>query len=225
MSKKVDTGKMPEKIMAVARYHSDLLVELNNTKNRNQIIESGLKILGKHFGAYLDNLARREHLSFHHVYETGRTGDESARLFSYTINNANGVPTLQFNLKEASMPEKSGQVFKRKAFIMEDGTPLTINPKRGKLLVFQLNGQDIFAKQSYVPNPGGTAVQGSFANAFNSYIENTADSVLTDMGFYDKINSMMEKESEDALSKISNGRVDDTSMSKTSAKRIVRSLK
>lgn len=225
MAKKVDTGKMPEKIIAVASYHADTLIELHKTKNKNQIIDSALKIVGKHFGAYLDNLARANPMSFHHVYETGQTGNQASRLFSFTIKQSNGSPSLDFSFKDASMPEKSGQVFKRKAFVMEEGTPINITPKRGKFLVFQLEGQDIFAKQSFVPNPGGDAVRGSFASAFNSYIENTADTVLTDMGFYDKINTMFEKESDAVISRINNGRINDSSMSKKTASNIVRSLK
>lgn len=225
MPKKVDTGKMPEKIMAVAQYHSDVVTKLNSGNNKSQIIESALKIVGKHFSAYIDNLARMDHMSFHHVYETGQTGNESARLFGFSIRKSSGSPELLFSFKEATASEKSGQVFKRKAFIMEEGKPLTIVPKNSSFLVFNVEGKDVFTKRSFILNPGGADVKGSFVNAFNLYMQNTANVILKDMGFYDKINNMMEKESEYALSKINKGNIDSKGMADSSINKIIRGLK
>ena len=172
---KVKSGKMPEKINAVAQYHMQMLMELHkNTQNKNSIIEAALKAIGKNFGAYLDNLARRDHSSFHHIYETGETGNESSRLFKYTIE-LSGAPSLTYEFTEATRPEKSGDVFRKKAFVMEEGIPLKIVPKRGKKLYFQVNGESVFANKVFVPNPGGTQVVGSFRKVLESYMENQAN--------------------------------------------------
>lgn len=219
---KVDTGKMPQKILAVAQYHAEVLTELHEkSNNKNSIISAGLEIIGKHFGLYLDNLARRDHMSFHHVYETGETGNENARLFKYTISGSK----ISYNFSESSKPEKSGQVFKRKAFIMEDGISVTITPKKGNFLAFQIGGEEVFSKKVFVPNPGGTKVAGSFKSAFDTYMLNNANQVLTDIGFYDRINNELVKESESTLIKINNGQLNGSAMAKTSATRIARRAK
>ena len=216
---KVDTGKMPEKIMAVAEYHSKLLTELHeNNANKNLIIESALKKIGKHFGLYLDNLARRDHMSFHHVYETGETGNENARLFKYTISGSK----INYSFSEASKPEKSGSVFKRKAFVMEEGKSITIVPKNTKFLSFQVNGEQVFSKKVFVPNPGGSRVAGSFKSAFDSYMQNNANQLLTDIGFYDRINNEIKIESDISISNINKGNLNGSGLASVSAKKIVR---
>lgn len=217
---------MPEKIIASAKYHTGLLAELhNNPKNRNMIIEGALNTIGTYFGFYMDNLARRDHMSFHHVYETDKTGQQNARLFYYTIVTNSGTPSIQYNFKTATAQEKSGQVYRRKAFIMEDGTPLTIKPRNGKYLVFDSNGEKVFAKKAYIPNPGGTQVEGAFADAFNMFMARQASSILEDMGFYDKINEGISKESDLALTRISEGNLNGISMASESANKIARRSK
>lgn len=219
---KVDTGKMPQKIIAVAQYHSQLLTELyEKSSNRTTIINSALEIIGKNFGLYLDNLARRDHMSFHHVYETGQTGNENARLFKFTISGSN----INYDFIPATSPEKSGQVFKTKAFVMEEGKSISITPKTGKFLAFQVGGQEVFSQKVFVPSPGGTRVAGSFKSAFESYMQNNANQLLTDIGFYDKIDNEIVKESDAALTNISNGNLNGSSMAKDSANRIAKRSK
>jgi hypothetical protein len=222
----VDTGKMPEKIMAAAQYHTGTLSELHNTPtNKNIVIRNALEIVGEYFGFYMDNIARRDPRSFHHVYEKDKTGQRNARLFYYTISGSGGAPSIQYSFKDATAPENSGQVFRKKAFIMEDGNPITIRPRSGKFLVFDVDGEKIFTKQSYVPNPGGTQVSGSFQRTFEDYMNRQASLMLEDVGFYDKINTEMLKESEVSLSRISSGNLNGSAMAKESANRIARRSK
>lgn len=108
---------------------------------------------------------------------------------------------------------------------MEAGQPVTIRPRNGKVLVFDLDGEKIFTKKSYVPNPGGTAVSGSFARAFNGYMNKQASMMLEDVGFYDKIDQEMLKESEVALSRISSGNLNSSGLAKESANKIARRSK
>lgn len=222
----VKTGKMPEKIIAVARYHAKVLQELHeNEKNRNQIIENALNIVGKYFNFYMDNLARRDHMSFHHVYETGKTGQENARLFYYTISKNSGTPSINYQFKDATVAERSGQVFRKKAFVMEDGSPVIIKPKNGKYLVFDMNGEKMFAKKVFNPHPGGDQVAGSFADAFNMFMARNAQQILEDMGFYDKINKEISTESDVALSRINSGNLNSEGMAVDSANKIVKKVR
>ena len=222
----VDTGKMPQKIVATAKYHTETLTELHtNPQNKSQIIKNGLNLVGQYFGFYMDNLARRDSASFHHVYENDKVGSANARLFYYTIVANSSNPSIQYTFKDATVPERSGQVFKKRAFVMEAGNPVTIKPRNGKFLVFDVDGEKVFAKKSYVPNPGGNAVSGAFARTFNSYMNKQASIMLEDVGFYDKINQEMLKESEDALSRISSGNLNSSALAKESANKIARRSK
>jgi len=222
----VDTGKMPEKIMAAAAYHTGTLSELhNNQTNKNQIIRNALEMVGEYFGFYMDNIARRDTASFHHVYEKDKTGQRNARLFYYTISGSAGAPSIQYSFKDATVAEESGQVFRKKAFMMEDGSPITIRPRAGKFLVFNIDGEKIFTKQSYVPNPGGAQVSGSFQKEFELYMNRQASLMLEDVGFYDKINREILKESELSLSRINSGNLNGSDMAKESANRIARRSK
>jgi len=222
----VDTGKMAEKIVATAKYHTETLSELhNNPQNKSQIIKNGLNLVGQYFGFYMDNLARRDSASFHHVYENDKVGNPNARLFYYTIVGGASSSSIQYTFRDATVPESSGQVFRKRAFVMEAGNPVTIKPRNGKVLVFDLDGEKIFTKKSYVPNPGGTAVSGAFERTFNSYMNKQAAMMLEDVGFYDKIDKEMLKESEVALSRISSGNLNGSAMAKESANRIARRSK
>jgi hypothetical protein len=222
----VDTGKMAEKIIATAKYHTETLTELhNNPQNRSQIIKNGLNLVGQYFGFYMDNLARRDNASFHHVYENDRVGNPNARLFYYTVIANASNPSIQYTFRDATVPENSGQVFRKRAYIMEAGQPVIIKPRNGKVLVFDLDGETIFTKKSYVPNPGGTAVSGSFARAFNGYMNKQASMMLEDVGFYDKIDQEMLKESEVVLSRISSGNLNSSGLAKESANKIARRSK
>lgn len=222
----VDTGKMPQKIIAVAEYHTGTLSELhNNSTNKNQIIKNALNTVGQYFGFYMDNIARRDPESFHHVYEKDRTGQRNARLFYYIISGSAGALSIQYSFRDASVPENSGQVFRKRAFVMEDGNPVTIKPRRGKFLVFDVDGEKVFTKKSYVPNPGGTQVSGSFERTFQDYMNRQASLMLEDVGFYDKIDKEILKESELSLSRISSGNLNSSSMAKESASKIARRSK
>jgi hypothetical protein len=223
---RVDTGKMPEKIMAVAEYHTATLSQLHTSQtNKNQIIRNALEMVGEYFGFYMDNIARRDPKSFHHVYEKDRVGQKGSRLFYYTVSGSAGAPSMQYSFRDATVPESSGQVFRKKAFVMEEGNPITIKPRSGKFLVFDIDGEKVFAKQSYVPNPGGTQVSGSFERVFEDYMNRQASLMLEDVGFYDKINREILKESELSLSRISSGNLNGSGMAKESANRIARRSK
>ena len=56
---------------------------------------------------------------------------------------------------------------------MEAGRPIRITPKTGKMLVFPgQNGKLVFTKSSFVRNPGGNAVKGSFNTHMKSWFAN-----------------------------------------------------
>lgn len=198
-----DTGQMPEKIMAMAKFHGTLLKQLqNDPATYNMIANAGARIISKYFDAYVDHVARIDSYRYHHIYEFGMTGNQSGRLFKSTIKNGN----ISYSLLEAKVPNKNGYPFSTKAFIMEAGDPITITPKRGEFLVYDLNGETIASRESYVPSPGGPYVKGAFADIFNEFFNsNLPEKALKEFKFYDTIEKALASETKKMESSVSNG--------------------
>lgn len=194
MAKKIgwETGQMPDKMMAMATFHGALLKELQqNPKVYERIANAGARIISKYFDAYVDHVARIDPYRYHHIYEFGRTGSSSARLFKSIVKNGN----ISYSLTEAKVPNKDGYPFPNKAFVMEAGEPILITPKRGEFLVYDLNGELIVSKQSYVEAPGGPFVGGAFAAIFDEFFNsNIPEKALKEFGFYDTIIKALESE-------------------------------
>lgn len=121
---------------------------------------------------YIDTNARMSPSTLHHVYEWYQTGSPSARLFDidYTVSNL-GL-SLNSKFRQSSTISKDGnKPFYDKARIMEEGVPVTISPKQGGSLRFNLSGREVFTKTPVtVYNPGGDEVQGSFENVIDQFI-------------------------------------------------------
>jgi hypothetical protein len=150
----------------------------------NSITNSGAKIISKYFEAYLDHLARADSSTYHHIYEFGMTGDKNSRLFKSKIRNG----SISYSFIDASRPNANGYMFAKKAFVMEQGDPIDIYPRQAQFLVYDLNGETVFSKHSYVRNPGGDNVSGAFQSAFTSFFNsNLPDKALKEFGFYTTI--------------------------------------
>ena len=125
----VRTGDIVEKIAAAAKFNLELAQQLSTTQ-KSRIQKYGLEMLAKYFESYVDNVARANSYKYHHIYEFNETGNKSSRLFVGAINGNN--PTLSYSFKQSSKPSTSGYVFKNKAFVMENGIPIRINPINAK---------------------------------------------------------------------------------------------
>lgn len=136
---------------------------------------------------FVDSNARLNPKALHHVYEWYRTGSPSARLFNidYSIME-NGISLKSSFSQSKSLANGSSVPFYDKARIMEDGIPVTISPKKNKL-VFNINGETIFTSNDvFVENPGGQQVQGSFEKVFNLFMSQYfKQSFLKASGIYD----------------------------------------
>jgi hypothetical protein len=139
---------------------------------------------------YVDSSARGNPSALHHVYEWYQTGSPGARLFDldYTVSN-NGL-TFNSKFKQSrTLKEDSNQPFYNKAYIMENGIPVTITPKKSGVLVFEEGGQTIFTKGSVtVRNPGGINVEGGLERTVDEFMKNYfKQSFLRACGIYDYI--------------------------------------
>lgn len=205
MAKKIgwDLGKMPEKISAVATFHGQLAKELQTNPTVYKMISSaGAKLISKYFDSYVDHVAKIDAYRYHHIYEFGKTGFSTSRLFKSSIKNGE----ITYTLVESTKPNDNGYLFKQKAFVMEAGDPITIVPQRSRFLAYQIDGEEVFSKSSVIKNPGGKYVAGAFEKLFQEFFSsNLPSKALTEFGFYDTIDKAMYSESERASVSIDAG--------------------
>lgn len=197
--------KMPEKMTALATFHGELLNKMSrDPKVFNRINNAAAGIVSKYFNAYVDAVARIDKYRYHHIYEFGMVGNKAGRLFKSSIRNGQ----ITYSLIDASVPNENGYTFAKKAFIMEAGEPILIQPKNATFLAYDLNGEFIISKESFVPQPGGPYVAGAFQaiadEFFNSSLPNKA---LREFNFYDTIVNEMKAQTKSVSKKIDAGAV------------------
>ena len=92
--------------------------------------------------SYIDSNARVSPQTLHHIYEWSKTGSPDARLYdiNYTISNL-GLSFVSTMKQSTSVKDGSSVPFYNKAKIMEEGTPVTIKPKKASVLVFEDGGE------------------------------------------------------------------------------------
>ena len=120
---------------------------------------------------YIDTNARVNPEALHHIYEWSKVGSPDARLYdiNYTISNL-GLSFVSTMKQSTSIKDGSSVPFYNKAKIMEEGTPVTIRPKKANALVFESGGETVFTKgEVVVQSPGGTATTGSFQKTVNTF--------------------------------------------------------
>ena len=166
-------------ISAVLYYQANVLGSLTQSKVFKEKFKTIVFTqIMKDFGNYVDAMARTKPKSFHHVYEWGRAGEVSSRLFTLESKDGEGTSfSIGYTFKPSSslVPNPSGKrrhVFINKAQIMENGNPLIISPRSAERLVFDANGHKVFmpkGKSVFVKNPGGTSVKNQFQMAYRKF--------------------------------------------------------
>ena len=158
---------------------------LNGFSSGGIIISSKMaNIIEQMLGQFIDSKARANPDSLHHVYEWGSVGGE--RLFNIHANpDAAGVTVTSSFSQSQSISDTATEPFYNKAEIMEAGTPITISPAPGSVLVFMDGGDEVFVSRSVtVDQPGGPGVAGSFEKAFDQFFRiYFSQSVLQSIGF------------------------------------------
>jgi hypothetical protein len=120
---------------------------------------------------YIDSNARVNPEALHHIYEWYKVGSPDARLYdiNYTVSNL-GLSFVSTFRQSTSIKDGSSEPFYNKAKIMEEGSPVTIRPRKADVLVFEDGGETVFTKgQVTVQSPGGTAVAGSFQKVVDTF--------------------------------------------------------
>jgi hypothetical protein len=140
---------------------------------------------------YVDSSARGNPTALHHVYEWYQTGSPNARLFDLDYTVSNNCLTFSSKFKQSrTLKEDSNEPFYNKAYIMENGIPVTITPKRSSVLVFEEGGKTVFVKGSVtVRNPGGNNVERGFERTIDEFmLTYFKQSFLRASGIYEYIN-------------------------------------
>lgn len=185
----LSTKELEKKILNVIDYSSGFLqgAQKGKVKFLNNLGQGTILVLKE----YIDAEARSNPRALHHIYEWNKTGSPSARLYdiNYTVSNI-GLSFKSNFRQSTTISSGSSEPFYNKARVMEEGSPITISPKKSKVLVFDVDGETVFTSSSVVVNnPGGEQVQGSFERAvdefFNKYFR---QSFLMSSGLYSYIN-------------------------------------
>ena len=118
---------------------------------------------------YIDTNARMNPKLLHHVYEWYQTGSPNARLYDLNYVATNFGVSFKSTFKQSqSIPNGSNVPFYNKAKIMEEGSPVTIRPKK-IALAFEVDGEEVFTRNPVkIENPGGE-VDGEFEKVFDSF--------------------------------------------------------
>lgn len=159
-------------------------------------VQGGKTIFMENFGKgiievlklYIDAEARSNPQSLHHVYEWYRTGSPQARLFDiHQSVNRGGISFMASFSQSQSLSNNSNEPFYDKATIMEKGQPITITPKNGVALTFDINGEQIFTKKPVViDHPGGSEVKGAFKDIIDEFFSSYfSQSFLRSSGLYE----------------------------------------
>lgn len=143
---------------------------------------------------FIDANARVNPESLHHVYEWYQTGSPESRLFDiqYIITNNTGISFNYTFSQSRSYSNGSKEPFYNKAQIMENGTPVTIKPKAGGVLSFNIDGEQIFTRKPIViSNPGGEAVEGGFERTIKTFFDSYfTQSYIISSGILGHLNDM-----------------------------------
>lgn len=209
--KAFNTGLFSEKVLALSNYDSTVLTNLyQNPVNKQKINRGAAYVIKNYFDQYIDQRAKQDSRSYHHIYEFDKTGQAGSRLFKGVVSNAADAALITYNFTTAQEPNKNGYAFPNKAEIMEEGRTITITPKRGKYLKYALeDGRFVTSEKSIVDNPGGPLVSGSFEKTFNQFMNTTAKTVLDKFGFFKKIERAVIEKRRLSIPRINAGMVTD----------------
>jgi len=183
ISIKFDDKNFFKDLTNIAKYSEGFLegAELGKNKLAKSLAENGIDI----FKAFVDQNARVDQNSYHHIYEWYQIGNPEGRLFdiSYSVNDGYIFFNSTF-LQSNTVKQNSNTPFFNKAEIMERGLPVTIAPVNSSVLTFEINGNQVFTSNPItIEHPGGLHVMGTYERIFDMFFkEHFYESVLASTG-------------------------------------------
>lgn len=169
---KIDAMQLNKTLNNVVDYSEGFLkgIDMKSIEFNNEVANFTHAALNK----YIDSQARMNPLRLHHVYEWGKAGNQSSRLFEFDTRVLG--KTISFSgkfLPSKSVSNTSSEPFVNKANIMENDIQIVIEPKNSDVLVFENNGETVFTTNAiYIDHPGGDEVAGSFGETVSNFFDN-----------------------------------------------------
>ncbi len=141
--------------------------------SKPQMLESMGAQVKDVISSYIDSIATANPNALHHVYEWGQVGASGSRLFDIGYQVTAGGLSLNATFSQSRSIQSGSTVpFYNKAYIMENGIPVRVEPKDSSVLSFMDNGEQVFTKRPVViSKPGGEAVAGSFEQTFDNIVK------------------------------------------------------
>lgn len=193
-------------ISAFLYYEASVLSKLTtNAEFKNLFKTTIFNQIEKDFGEYVDAQARSKPRSLHHVYEWGKIGVPSSRLFKLSKQDTEGLSfkvNYDFNISKSSVPSKNKKqkkkyIFANKAIVMETGMPVVIRPRSAERLVFELDGETVFMPKGTsvtVKRPGGAQATNQFSLSYGRFFGGQlVNSSIKSSGLQRIFNSKMTK--------------------------------
>lgn len=144
-------------------------------ENASAIAMELMANINNEFNTYVDAKASAGsagHRRFHSVYEFDSVGNPDARLWYHQRWPAKQYAKSSIFLKQAQKPNREGYMFPQKAYVMQLGEPVTIEPKKSPVLVFwgrKTNSLVVTPNPVTVPTPGGKDSQGSLDATYQGF--------------------------------------------------------
>jgi hypothetical protein len=171
----------------------------------NEISRAVFSITGERFMIDIDNYSRMNKKSMHHIYEWGKVGEKSGRLFilerSAMLDGTLLISTsfLPSRLPVPISPElltpgRTGKtvskrsIFANKAEVMEKGAPVSFMAKR-ILAMSGGTGAAFIAPgtQINILHPGGIKTRGAFAAYILDWYTKNGNTIMDSSGLYERI--------------------------------------
>lgn len=179
--------------------------ELSSPTVLEELSNAVFTLSGKAFIKAMNLEARANPKRYHHIYEWNKTGNPSGRLFFlYKERFTNGTLIIKPGFIQSKSkvpidpallsPGRTGKtvssryVFKDKARVMEDGSPVIYRTTRPTPMV--IDGSIKFVSAGTIIknlNPGGKEVRGSFEKFYHMWFATKVNSVIESSGIIENI--------------------------------------
>jgi hypothetical protein len=170
-----------------------------------EVSKAAFVIVGEKFMKAIDRYSALNPKRMHHIYEWGKVGNPTARLFVLErVALLGGTSVTQSNFlmsktpvpinPELLFPGKTGKyvsrrnIFRNKASVMESGVPITYQAQR--MLAFMGRDGMKFIQPGTtinIRNPGGVATKSSFSRYMLEWYEKNAQLIMDSSGLYERI--------------------------------------
>lgn len=181
--------------------------QLTKPKVLDQISRAVFTITSKRFLIDIDNYSRVNPKKMHHIYEWGKIGNSSGRLFVLERSSIlDGTLLISSKFLPSKMPVpinpqllipgKTGKsvskrsIFANKAEVMEKGTPVSFNAKK-VLAIVGNEGAAFIAKGTRVNilHPGGLQTKNAFATYMLEWYTKNGTAIMDSSGLYERISN------------------------------------